>query len=95
MDNAKAAMNQDEHSKKQEKLMKRYENVKIKIDKFEKMKLEKVCRAVKIRRYIDELKDMDGVLEEFDKRVFELLLDKILIKNSGTEHCTCISNIII
>lgn len=41
MDNAKTAINQEEYTKKYEKLAKRYENIQGKINNIEKLKLSK------------------------------------------------------
>ena len=78
-ENAVIPQNQDMYRERHAALVKRYEVVKEKMLDLETQRTERFTKEKTMRAYIERLKMQDGMLEEFDERLWVEVIDCVCI----------------
>ena len=72
-------MNQDEYNKKYDFYTEKYEKIKSELSKLENKKQDLKVRRDKIKIFIEDLKNNDKLIDEFDERLWYVLVNKIVV----------------
>jgi hypothetical protein len=83
-ENSKQVKNQDDFLIRYKDYVERYENLKIRLKNADAEKKSRQDRADAFKAFIETLKDADGVLLEFDSRLFLKMIDKIKVMRDKT-----------
>jgi hypothetical protein len=83
-DNAHAAQDQDEYQAKYEGLTARYEAAQNRLKTIAAEKQDRSARHERIRRFLDTLRQADGLLEAFDETLWRSTVEKVTV-HTGTE----------
>jgi len=78
-ENAHAALNQDEYHQRYNALVTQYEDVKARFDEAELQRQEKLNRRMAMEAFLCELRDLDGVITEFDERLWGALVESVTV----------------
>ena len=77
--NARIAQNQAEYSKGEAKLEKRYTAAKARLDEIAAAQHAQTVRREKLGRFLDDLRQQDGLITEFDPALFRATVDRITV----------------
>jgi len=78
-DNACAALDQGEYQRNYAGLTERFEKAKKKVEALEAEKRERSAKRERIRRFIEELRNRDELLTEFDRHAWNVLAESITV----------------
>ena len=82
-ENSRSAMDQDVFMKKYNAYVDKYEKESAEIEKLHKLREEQVRKAEQISAFMFEIHERDGLLEEFDEKLWLATIDKVLIQHDG------------
>lgn len=82
-ENSTKAMAQDEYNRRYDDYVERYNGIREKLDDLERKKNRRLAKANSIGGFIFELMEQDGILTEFDERLFTTVLDTITVHPDG------------
>ncbi|SCZ80355.1 recombinase zinc beta ribbon domain-containing protein [Acidaminobacter hydrogenoformans] len=82
-ENAHKAMSQDEWEKQHEAYVARHVKASERVRELEEQKSERQSRSHTLKGFIRDLEGCDGVLDEFDERLWTLILEKVVVKQDG------------
>jgi chromosome segregation ATPase len=78
-ENAHLAQNQNEYQKRYNGLVEKYDAVKDQYDKVSDAITAKEMQGVRLEHFIKELKAQDGIIQEFDDRLWGILVDFVTV----------------
>ena len=78
-ENARVAQDQIEYQKRYNELVGRYDDVKDRYDKIVAAITDKEAKSVRLENFINELKDRDGIVQDFDNRLWGSLVDFVTV----------------
>lgn len=79
-------MNQDEYNEKYNSYTEKYEKIKSELSKLEDKKQDLKVRRDKIKIFIEDLKSNDKLIDEFDEKLWHILVQKVIVNtNKETE----------
>ena len=78
-ENSRKVINQDEYNKEYDSYLKKYEELKTELSKLEDKKSEFKARVDKIEMFINDLKNNDKLLDEFDEKLWYAVVEKVVI----------------
>jgi len=81
--NAKVAINQDQWSYQHQKYLERNKKASEKILELEKVKRERANRNYFLKKYIDDLQSVEGLLQEFDENIWQSVVEKVVVMEDG------------
>ena len=84
IENTVKAQDQDEFTRKFEKLESRHNKALKSLESLEAEKKRKEVQAEAIGAFMFELKESDEPLSDFDERLWVTLIDKVVVKHDGT-----------
>lgn len=79
-ENSRKVMNQDEYNKKYNYYTEKYEKIKSELSKLEDKKQNLKVRRDKIKIFIEDLKSNDKLIDEFDERLWYVMVDKVVVR---------------
>ena len=82
-ENATTALSQEDYAKRYDSLNARYENASSKLAELQKEKESKQLRGVELRCFLDALRDAPTVLDDFDCRLWTMLVEKVMVFRDG------------
>ena len=82
-ENSRKVMNQDEYNKKYDSYTEKYEKIKSELSKLEDKKQDLKVRRDKINIFIEDLKSNDKLIDEFDEKLWYVMVDKIVVHEDG------------
>lgn len=83
-ENASRAMDQDEFKRKYDSYVERYEKEVAKIEQLHRTKEERQKKAEQLSAFMFELHERDGLLTEFDEKLWVTMIDKVVINHNGS-----------
>ena len=83
-ENASRAMDQDEFKRKYDSYVERYEKEVAKIEQLQRTKEERQKKAEQLSAFMFELHERDGLLTEFDEKLWVTMIDKVVINHNGS-----------
>ena len=84
-DNATNAISQEEYVSKYDSLVKKYNGMTEKITKLQNEKHQRLSKRDAIGAFMFELMERDEVITEFDERLFGVVTQRIVVRESGIE----------
>ena len=78
-ENSRKVMNQDGYNKKYNSYTEKYEKIKSELSKLEDKKQDLKVRRDKVMMFIANLKSLNGVISEFDEKLWYAMVDKIVV----------------
>ena len=78
-ENSRKVMNQDGYNKKYNSYTEKYEKIKSELSKLEDKKQDLKVRRDRIKIFIENLKSNDKLIDEFDERLWYVLVDKVVV----------------
>lgn len=78
-ENSRKVINQDEYNSEYDSYLKKYEELKTELSKFEDKKSEFKARVDKIEMFINDLKNNDKLIDEFDEKLWYETVEKVVI----------------
>jgi len=78
-ENAQIAQDQDEYQKRYNGLVDRYNTAKSRYDEVVRSIAAKEAQSERLENFIRELKAQDGVLTEFDERLWSCMVDFVTV----------------
>ena len=78
-ENSRKVMNQDEYNKKYDSYTEKYEKIKSELSKLEDKKQDLKVRRDRIKIFIENFKSNDKLIDEFDERLWYVLVDKVVV----------------
>lgn len=87
-DNANRAQQQDAYRERHAELSARYEDLNAQLSAVEAEQKNRVLRKHKIQNFLDKLRDMDGLLQEFDESIFMSVTERITVYSKRTNVVT-------
>ena len=78
-ENAHLAQNQNEYQKRYNRLVEKYDAVKDQYDKVSDAITAKEMQGVRLENFIKSLKAQDGIIQEFDDRLWGILVDFVTV----------------
>lgn len=85
-ENSRKAMNQDEYNRKYDAYAEKYDELKNALFRLEEKKQDLKVRRDKIKVFIDNLRDFDKVITEFDERLWNTMVEKLVIHEDDTKE---------
>ena len=85
-ENTRKAMNQDKYTERYNAYTEKYEKIKSELSKLEGRKQDLKVRKEKIKIFIDDLKNNDNVISEFDERLWYSLVEKVVAHSGGKKE---------
>ena len=82
-ENSRKVMNQDEYNKKYNSYTEKYEKIKSELSKLEDKKRDLKVRRDKVMMFIANLKNLNGVISEFDEKLWYAMVNKVLVREDG------------
>ena len=82
--NASTAQNQEEYINKYNELSSRYDEEVLKLNNLQEERMSKLARAKRIDLFIETLKKQKLILEEWDKDIWVLLVEKAVVHTNGS-----------
>ena len=82
-ENSRKVMNQDEYNKKYDSYTEKYEKIKSELSKLEDKKQDLKVRRDKVMMFIANLKSLNGVISEFDEKLWYAMVNKIVVHEDG------------
>ena len=79
-ENSRKVMNQDEYNKKYDSYTEKYEKIKSELSKLEDKKRDLKVRRDKVMMFIANLKSLNGVISEFDEKLWYVMVDKVVVR---------------
>ena len=79
-ENSRKVMNQDEYNKKYHFYTEKYEKIKSALSKLEDKKQNLKVRRDKIKIFIEDLKSNDKLIDEFDEKLWYVMVDKVVVR---------------
>jgi len=76
-------MSQDEWKKQHEAYVARHEKASERVTALEEMKSERQSRSHTLKRFIRDIEGCDGVLDEFDERLWTLTIERVVVLEDG------------
>lgn len=83
-ENSRKAMDQDKYNQKYDFYNERYEKIKNKLSKAEEKKQDLKARKDKIAIFINDLKENNKIISEFDERLWYAIVEKVVVNVDGT-----------
>ena len=84
-DNACNVIDQNEYITKYDGFVKRYETAKLKLEKLQNKKHQRLLKRDAIGAFMFELLERDEVITEFDERLFGIVVERLVVRKSGIE----------
>jgi len=84
-DNATNAISQEEYVSKYHSLVKKYNGTTEKLIKLQNEKHQMLLKRDAIGAFMFELMERDGVITEFDERLFGVMVERVVVRESGLE----------
>ncbi|MBR2734670.1 MAG: recombinase family protein [Clostridia bacterium] len=84
--NSRKAINQDEYNRKYDAYNEKYDELKNVLFRLEEKKQDLKVRRDKIKVFIDNLRGFDEVISEFDERLWNTMVEKLIIKEDDTKE---------
>lgn len=78
-ENSRKVINQDEYNKKYDSYTEKHEKIKSELSKLEDKKQDLKVRRDRIKIFIENLKSNDKLIDEFDKQLWYVLVDKVVV----------------
>ena len=78
-ENAQTAINQDKYKKKYDALVKRFEKAKQRLQEINDTKRDREARRLQTDHFMRELQKQEGVITEFDEKLWYTLVDRITV----------------
>ena len=85
-ENSRKAMNQDEYNRKYDAYAEKYDELKNALFRLEEKKQDLKVRRDKIKIFIDNLRGFDKVITEFDERLWNTMVEKLVIHEDDTKE---------
>ena len=82
-EHSRKVMNQDEYNKKYNSYTEKYEKIKSELSKLEDKKQDLKVRRDKIKIFIDNLKNSNKVISEFDEKLWYSLVERVIVYADG------------
>ena len=82
-ENSRKVINQDEYNKKYNFYTEKYEKIKLELSKLEDKKQDLKVRRDKIKIFIDNLKNSNKVISEFDEKLWYSLVERVIVYADG------------
>ena len=83
-ENARIAQSQTEYQKRYDALHERYDAAKTKLDKLTQTRQEQASKREIIQRFLADLNQQDGLLDEFDEELWYATVESITVQVNGT-----------
>ncbi|MDR1409620.1 MAG: recombinase family protein [Oscillospiraceae bacterium] len=83
-DNARTAQDQEEYREKYESLVTRYEVALTRLAAITDEQKDRVARKTRIHRFLEELRQTDGLLTDFDEALWCATVDFVTVSDDGT-----------
>ncbi len=84
-DNSCNIIDQNDYISKYDSYVKRYETAKAKLEKLQSQRQQRLAKHDSIGAFMFELSEQDEVLNEFDERLFGIVVERIMVRESGLE----------
>ena len=84
-DNACNVIDQHEYISKYDSFVKRYETAKLKLEKLYNKKHQRLTKRDSIGAFMFELMERNEVITEFDERLFNTVVERLVVRESGIE----------
>ena len=78
-ENAHAALNQDDYSRRYNALRKRYESEKSQHDGLMSQRRERVAKRARIRRFLESLRKQENLITDFDVHAWNTLVESVTV----------------
>lgn len=85
-ENSRKAIDQEEYNKKYNSYTEKYKKIKNELSALEMKKQELKVRKDKMTVFIDNLKNVDGAIQEFDDRLWYMMVEKVIIHENGEKE---------
>ena len=83
-ENARTAIDQAEYQKKYNALAKKHESIGMQISEIENKKLERSAKRESIKAFLEEIRQRDGLLVEFDDELWNAVVERVVVGNGET-----------
>ena len=84
-DNACNIIDQNEYISKYDNYVKRYESAKTKLEKLQNKKYQRLLKRDAIGAFMFALMEQDEVIKQFDERLFNSVVERVVVRESGIE----------
>ena len=84
-ENSESLVDQNEYISKYDGFVKRYEIAKAKLEKLQKQKHQRLSKRDSIGAFIFEFMERDEVISEFDERLFNMVVERVIVREAGLE----------
>ena len=84
-DNACNSIDQNEYITKYESYVKRYESAKTKLEKLQNKKYQRLLKRDAIGAFMFALIEHDEVITQFDERLFNTVVERVVVRGNGME----------
>ena len=82
-DNATNAISQKEYVSKYDSLVKKYDGTTEKLINLQNKKHQRLAKRDAIGAFMFELMERDEVITEFDERLFNTVVERVVVKSNG------------
>ena len=82
-ENSRKAINQDEYNKKYNSYTEKYENLRNELSKLEDKQQDFKARRDKIKVFINNLRNLNEVISDFDEKLWYVLVEKVTVYEDG------------
>lgn len=82
-ENARTAQSQIDFNKRNEEYLKRHSKATNRIEKLEKEKQERLAKSNTLERFITDIEKRPLVLERWDKELWLIAIDSVIVKAGG------------
>ncbi len=84
-ENSQNSMDQNEYQAKYNGYVKRYETAKIKLKKLQEQRQQRLAKRDAIGAFMFELRERDEILTEFDERLWNVAVERVVVNEDGLE----------
>jgi site-specific DNA recombinase len=83
-ENAHSKLDQKEYKAKYSDYLKTYENEKSKLENLQNLKSERKTKSQKVKDFINQIKEIGEIITEFNDELFFTTIDKIMVNADKT-----------
>jgi DNA invertase Pin-like site-specific DNA recombinase len=82
-ENSQNSIDQNEYQSKYTGYVKRYETAKIKLEKLQEQRQQRLAKRDAIGAFMFELSERDEILTEFDERLWNVAVERVVVNNNN------------
>ena len=89
-ENARVAQDQDDYKQRYDSLVEKYESIQARLNEVNDKIADRQAKALRLSEFAKELRKRDGVIEEFDERLWGILIEYVEVgRNKKLKFCFC------